>query len=546
MQNGIPASGQRPIPNFSLPTNVQSEQTRGNGLSRTNSSNSTSSTGSVESESQRNISELHNLLRDYFPGGEGMEELMHERATGLDEMGYDRDSAKAVLSKGMKLDDITAAAEGALTTVSFAASGFPAETLSKAANLFFNTTKGSLTSDVIGGVMAGGSAIVLKAYSDKVLANAVKDAKWMVADHDKLEPVMQELVDRREGLGHSMQQALLGGTGFNARNLVTGSAAVGTAMVAEKERLAANTTLGTALTPAAGALSSVVANRNNSLHGPEFLLGRTDWRERFQQLDQTSISGQMVSGTKDRLITAAQDMLTSPRQIAKGLMNPFSGNMVAETMTLAAGLGGVNGLKNLTRAHMQSGTENLASQQAVEQAVNLVTSAGAYALQGIAGTLAGPAPTRNDEAIDHFFDTHPQLDVAKRLWGDNGTTNAPAEEAPPRPGNPVAADLERQSLESAGDSASIVSGESNSIPLQTLSRPGNPVAAQLERESQESLQNSTAPPVSSETLRPPRAGGSNWQTAMAKVGSRDELNALQMQQKFAASTSSRPVKDKPD
>ncbi|WP_437609129.1 hypothetical protein [Erwinia sp. V71] len=420
---GIGTHRQQSVRDFSREQAVSSNTTGRTG-SQQNTRN-VSTTQSVDGQRQQNVNNITALLRDYFTGGDDMHELINSRATELDRMGYNPESIRAVFSKGEKLDNWTAALSNTIATISFAVSGFPGEALGKAVSHTLHASTGSMASDVIGGVAGGGMAMVLKAFSDKVLANALKDAKWMDADKAHLLPEMQQLVERREGLGYSMKHALIGGLGFDARNVVTGLAAIGAAgTLSEADGRKVNTSMSTILTPAAGALSSVLSHQKNSLHGPEFLLGRTDWRERFVQLDNTSVSDQMLSGGKDRLLTALRDML-SPRELAKGVVNPFSGNMVAEIMTLGMGLGGVNALKNLTRHGLQGEAMNAAAKQTVEQAVNILASAAAYAAQGIAGTLAGPAPTRNDETIDAFFNNHPLLEP--KNWLGNRTDAAVTE-----------------------------------------------------------------------------------------------------------------------
>lgn len=425
MDSRISARNHQPVTDI-----ARQPQNRANTTGRAGGDNRASGarqTGEVDQARERNIGQLTELLRKSFPGGEGMAELIHSRATELHEMGYDRDRTQAVIQKGLKMDRITSAAAGAITTLSFAVSAFPAEAVSKGATTLFGTQAGALSSDIIGGVMGGGGAMVLKAYSDKILANAVKDSKWMEADKAMLDPAMHAMVERREGLGQSMKQALVGGQGFNARNVVTGIAATLGANLPESERLKLNTAMSTILTPAAGALSGVLTNGTNSLHGPEFLFGRTDWRERFEQLDNTSVNEQMYEGTKKRLQTALVDSLASPRQVTKGLTNLLSGPMVAEIMTLGSGLGGVNGLRHTAREGMQDSNLNAMSQQALEQTVNLIAAGAAYALQGIAGTMAGPASTRNDDAIDAFFDKHSMLEPANWVRSNNRESVRPEE-----------------------------------------------------------------------------------------------------------------------
>lgn len=542
MTNGI--QRQPAAQNFSRPLNNQTDAAGGH--SQTQGARSSAAGGAghsgnvaaagVDAQRQKNITELKNLMREYFTAGEGMEELVNSRATGLHEMGYNQDSARGVLGKGDKMDDITEAAKSALGAVAFATSSFPADKLARVANSYFGFAEGTLTAEAINGAIGGGSAMVLKAFWDKVSANAQHDTKWMDAEMDKLEPAMQQVVKHREGLGHNMKQAVLGGTGYNARNVVTGLVATGVAGLSKTQQYAANTATSTPLTVAGGALSGVVQNRNNALHGAEFLLGRTDWKERFKALDETSISEQMLKGGAKRLAAAAQGLI-SPRQLTQGGMNILSGNMVAETMTLGAGLAGVNSLRNMTRHAMQDATKNVTSQQAVEQLVNFVGAATAYAAQGVAGTIAGKPVDTNEKAIDSFFDNHPGLDMnnprRKENTGESAATMS-------RPGNPVAAELERRSEESASVDDAAPSGYTDNIPLGTLRQPANQTVASSSRAGDASQ----ASPGSAFIARPKSASSqASFHSAISRASSPEELSALQAQQKVAEASGEWPLKN---
>ncbi|YCI30144.1 hypothetical protein M1E08_04515 [Erwinia sp. PK3-005] len=563
MTNGI--QRQPTAPNFSRPINNQadaagSSQTQGarsHSASGAGQAGNTAATGGVDAQRQKNIKDLQNLMKEYFTAGEGMEELRNSRATGLHEMGYDQHSARSVLTKGKNLDAATDAALSALGAVAFATSSFPSEALAKVANNYFGFPEGTLSAEAVNGAIGGGTAMVMKSFWDKVSANAQHDAKWMDADMDKLEPAMQETVKRREGLGHNMKLAILGGTGYNARNVITGTVATSVAGLSESQRYAANTATSTPLTVAAGALSGFVQNKANNLHGPEFLLGRTDWKERFKQLDDTKPMDQVVKGGAKRLADAAQG-LVSPRQLTKGGMNILSGNMVAETMALGAGLAGVNSLRNMTRHAMEKETGNINAQQAVEQLVNLFGAAAAYAGQGVAGTIAGKPVATNDQAIDSFFDNHPTLDINSGRHRDNAGGNAAATgnagntaatantgnaAATGNTGNTVAAGPARQDGTSAA-------GNNNAPADQTTDIPLHPLTQAAGSSSQAAASSSRADNASQQSLdsafvaRPGSASSqASFQSAISRASSPEELSAIQVQQKVAEASGEWPLKN---
>lgn len=548
MTNGI--QRQPTAQNFSRPINNQANtsggsQTQGvrnQAASSAGHAGNVAAAGGVDAQRQKNITELKKLMKEYFTAGEGMEELINSRATELHEMGYDQDSARNVLSKGNKLDAATDAALSALGAVAFATSSFPSEALAKVANNYFGFPEGTLSAEAVNGAIGGGTAMVMKSFWDKVSSNAQHDAKWMDADMDKLEPAMQETVKRREGLGHNMKQAVLGGTGYNARNLITGAVATSVAGLSESQRYAANTATSTPLTVAAGALSGLVQNKANNLHGAEFLLGRTDWKDRFKQLDDTKAMDQVVKGGAKRLADAAQGLI-SPRQLTKGGMNILSGNMVAETMALGAGLAGVNSLRNMTRHAMQKETGNVNAQQAVEQLVNLFAAAAAYAGQGVAGTIAGKPDATNDKAIDSFFDNHPALDLNSGRQRDNaGGNTAPA-------GNTAAAGLTQQSGTSgAGNTnTNAPADQTTDIPLRPLTQAGTQAAGSSSQAAGSSSRadNASQQSLDSAFVARPRSASSqaSFHSAISRASSPEELSALQAQQKVAEASGEWPLKN---
>ncbi|RWR01645.1 hypothetical protein ED28_12665 [[Pantoea] beijingensis] len=569
VMNGIGAQYSQPARDLSHEQSVIGDE-----AGRTNNQHSTrsvSTTQSVTGKGQENIDAISKLLRNYFTGGEDMHELVNSRATELDSMGYKPDSIRAVLDKGEKLDTWTAALSNTIATVSFAVSGFPGAALGKAIGDARHAVPGSMAADVINGLSGGGMAMVLKAFSDKVLSKALKDATWMDADKEHLVPEMQTLVSRREGYAYNLKHAVIGGLGFDARNVVNGLAAVGAAATLSDAGLQkVNTAMGTLLTPAAGALSAVLSHKKNSLNGPEFLLGRNDWRERFVELDNTSVSDQMLSGGKKRLLSALQS-LVSPRELAKGIVNPLSGNMVAEIMTLGAGLGGVNALRNLTRQGMEGSTMSAAAKQTVEQAVNILSAAAAYAAQGIAGTIAGPAPGHNDQAIDSFFNNHPLLEPKNWLGSGTEASGDTASEASLSPDINQPESSSETSVQQGSGNISLRNNENvGTLPDGTTPSPSGSIRSEARVSSEASAQQdsdktslgSTSSYVSaresltseSDAARNPSGNGASSSHAssesvgssgtagpvdratLTQVTSREQLNALQMERRVIGMT----------
>lgn len=375
-----------------------------------------SSSGADEAAAARQqaVNDIATHLNNYFPGSSGMHEIVQDRARELHDMGETPESIAENMGKAQKMDYISEAVGGAVKAFPFAISGYAAGAIKLGAGVAGT----SVGSEALGGAIDGATAMVLKSVGDKVFAPVVKDSLWLAADAEKLEPEMQEVLKKRQGLGESLKLAPLGSQGFNGRNAAVGTVAT---LTHNNPQVISHTS--NVLSLAAGSAGGVLTNKFSASHGPEFLLGRTDWKAQYSALKATSVKQQMTSGGAERLKTLLLSLMT-PRNYAKGALNITSGNMVSEIGGLALGLAGNNALRNVARnpgvgeavssapsaaideaiGRLGAGELTSSKEIAKDQAINLVGAALAYAFQGIAGTLAGPAPTRNDEAVDFLAD----------------------------------------------------------------------------------------------------------------------------------------------
>jgi len=370
---------------------------------------------------RQEIDRIAHLLENHFPGGAEIRNHLHQKATVLyDEIGHDVDDVKATLAKAEKLDQITSLLEGGANALGYALSGVPGDLIGKGIAQHLGLQPGTPMHDFATGMAGGVTAVGMKAVLEKVLDTSLKDTKWLQADAEKLEPFMQEVMKKRDGALHKIGQAGMGGLGFDARNVITGGLAAGTQTLQEndprnppvgilagaaKPGYIANQSVGTVLTVAAGSMSAVVQNKYNKLHGPEFLFGRSDWKERYSALTDTSVSGQLVNGAKNRVATVAKDAATLQKWGA-GFANLLTINQLAEMVALGAGLGGTNIAKSAARdgvmkaaiGNMPISPQDLltnpafrALREGAAQAANLPTAALAYFGQGLAGVGSSAA-----------------------------------------------------------------------------------------------------------------------------------------------------------
>lgn len=388
---------------------------------------------SVATPRERAINSIKALLSEHFPDAEGMADIIQSRAERLYEIEHDpvaaadtkrseahidneieriTDAVRNVIKKGKHRDGITATASGGLKAAPFSFSSLPAEKLAEIACNFFNMESGSLSSEIVGGVFGGAIAMSLRSATDKIFENAQDRPYWFAAEEGKLEPAMQEVFRSRKGFMENWKFALFEGSGFSARNVVTGIAHVATNSLSEERRLKAATGSNSTFSILGGGLGHVLGNRFSKLYGPQYMFGRTDWEDCYRELKASTIPGHVLWNGGHRFASAVLGAI-SPRHLTKGFANIFSVNMLAEIGVLAAGIGfGVNlPLFNLRQA-MQSGISSSATlttpQRALEQLTNVALAGTIYASQGTTGAVFGryvkPYFPDYDKGIDKFFD----------------------------------------------------------------------------------------------------------------------------------------------
>ncbi len=450
-------SGQRhPVADTSNQDNMELQQRNARPAT------TTAGVGASGEARQQEIDRITHLLENYFPGGEEIRDNLHQKATELhDEIGHTADDVKATIANGENLDRITSSLEGGAGALGYALSGVPGDLIGKGIAQNLGLHAGTPIHDFVTGMASGVTAVGLKAILEKLLADSLKDTKWLQADGEKLEPFMQAVMEKRDSALHKIGQAGLGGLGFDARNVVTGGLSAGTQTLkendprnppvgilagAKKPGYVANQSVGTILTVAAGSMSGVVQNNYNKLHGPEFLFGRTDWKERYQALSDTSVSGQIINGAKSRVTTAAKDAAT-PQKWGAGILSLLTTNQLAEMGALGAGLGGTNIAKSAAREGvMKAVTGNTpalpqdlltnpafrALREGAAQAANLPAAGIAYFMQGLAGvgaTAANPhlqnVANRAMNATKGIYNTWRKPD-ANNVSGTRSTTTGSA------------------------------------------------------------------------------------------------------------------------
>ncbi|MCX3311039.1 hypothetical protein ORN12_18940, partial [Pantoea vagans] len=362
------------------------------------------------------IGRITNTLHNACKGGADVREYLAEIAVTLhDELNQKDDQVKDVLKLAGSCDTmIMAKAKGAIG-MTYALSGVPGDLVGKGIASAMKLEPGTPMHNFVAGVAGGMTAVAFKAVLTRVIGSSIQDSRWMQADVDELHPVMQEEAKRRDTLGHKLKMTALGGTGFNVRNPVTGGISSSTQLLPEnaprstplgiiqgalKPGYAINQIAGFGLTSAAGALSGVVENYYDNLHGAEFLFGRNDWKDRYNALS----SGRPNSGEGSHL-NAVWEHAKSPKKWVEGVTTLSALSAVAsetmEALGLGLGAGAARVAKGGAEALLTANKTNAAktaldlaknpafraSREGVGNAAALLPNAYSYLQQGLFGLL---------------------------------------------------------------------------------------------------------------------------------------------------------------
>jgi hypothetical protein len=309
---------------------------------------------------------------------------------------------------------IMAKAKGAIG-MTYALSGVPGDLVGKGIASAMKLEPGTPMHNFVAGVAGGMTAVAFKAVLTRVIGSSIQDSRWMQADMDALEPLMKDEAEKRETFGHKLKMTALGGTGFNVRNPVTGGISSATQLLPEnkprpeplgiiqgalKPGYAINQIAGFGLTSAAGALSGVVENYYDNLHGAEFLFGRNDWKDRYMSLS----SGHTNSGEGSHF-DAVWEHAKAPKRWVEGVTTLSALSAVASETMEALGLGIGAGAARVTKGGAEklftSGKTSAAetaldlanksgfrvSRESIGNAAALVPNAYSYLQQGVFGLL---------------------------------------------------------------------------------------------------------------------------------------------------------------
>lgn len=451
------------------------------------------------------IGRIANTLHNACRGGADVHEYLDDIAVALhDDLHQTDDQVKDVLKFARSCDTmIMAKAKGAIG-MTYALSGVPGDLVGKGIASAMKLEPGTPMHNFVAGVAGGMTAVAFKAVLTRVIGSSIQDSRWMQAEMDSLHPLMQEEAKKRDTFLHKLKMTALGGTGFNARNPITGGVSSATQLLPEnkprpepmgiiqaalKPGYAINQIAGFGLTWGAGSLSGVVENYYDNLHGAEFLFGRNDWKDRYMALSD----GKKNSGEGSHF-DAVLAHAKSPKRWVEGVTTLSALSVVASEAMEALGLGSGAGAARVAKGGFekiftdgQKGAAETAlelakkgsfraSRESVGNAAALIPNAYSYFQQGLFGLLYKEA----ESAVANKLRPKAAATIEEEAPVSSGA-RPPAGE-PPVAGPSTEAEVPAEETRRESPEASEVEArrESPEAPVVEIPRESSPQAPEVE------------------------------------------------------------------
>ncbi len=323
--------------------------------------------------------ETLNTLHGYFHLALGdreaenpLNDLIQGRAERLTDMGEEAGDVAEVMKKGKFLDLLSAFAGGSISAISLGSPGFYAGKVTK--GISDRTMGGDAAKEAIGAAFALASQAALV----NTVSNATDDSLWLAADNENMSPELRDYVSRKLTT-EKVKNVFLGPLSFSARDLINiGVGASNNNMGKNIAQLILTSLIG-------GGVGGMAMNSISALSGPEILLGRQDWEQRYNALKDNSLS-QWGKSAGNRAWSFLGGHINLPALFIRGLKNEFSLEQISQTVILGAGMATIKALSHLARDKMSGDPADI-NHRLIDKSVNLAAYA-AYVAQGAAG-LAG-------------------------------------------------------------------------------------------------------------------------------------------------------------
>lgn len=378
------------------------------GASATASTGRVSGDQDLENRFEAIQGQLTSLFQPHFNGAnrEDFRALIDDRARTLAEDGETPQSVDAVLTKGSRLDRASHSAVGFIRSVPFGAASIALDMLPVLSG------GGKITSPLALSAISGLISNVADTAGNTLMKRATSDTQWLVADEDKLAPVMQDAAAAvKPGLLRQAAEGSMTFQTFTARNLLrTLVQPMATALSDAKTGSLVDSGMAALGSPMSG---MTAYNWQHSIDkgkhrvGPEYLLGREDWHQRFKDLKAYGV-GDAAAGIAKRVGNLPLDALRDGSKALQSLVTP-----TGLVSGLGALSGGITAIGVAQSAAVKAATEanfSPAAVAAVGKATVTATMAPVVAAWVTSGVLTQPLGDKVAQALDNLTGKPEHLD----------------------------------------------------------------------------------------------------------------------------------------
>lgn len=333
--------------------------------------------GGIEYQHANEAALHHKLasLYEHLMDGENsadFHQMMEPVARGLHEMGETPAAVEANIAKAVGFNRTSQVARGAIRAVPFAATSLALDNFPILSSFAHHAA--------IQGLNAGMQSAIADTFGCALLDRMGEDSVWMHAKPEELNPVMRQAADARAPSNLRLAGEYgLAIQSYTARNLIRlGTAATVTAFAGPEVAANVDSKLSAAGGIAAGGLMGVTTyeiDRHKGRTGPEYMFGRTDWKDQYQALKDATVLSGPVMGAVKRTAKLPLDIMTDTPRALRALASAGS---IGKTLSLSGGLGGLTWARAAVSTALKSTTYSAASVAALSHLTNVGGSALVY------------------------------------------------------------------------------------------------------------------------------------------------------------------------
>ncbi|MFL7966068.1 type III effector protein RopAA [Pseudomonas kielensis] len=371
---------------------------------------------------------------------QAFEALIDDRSRTLANDGETAESVDAVLAKGARLDRASQGTVGFLRSVPFGAASIA---LDFAPAL---TGNGSITAPLALSSISGLVSSAADTVGNGLIKRATSNTQWLVAESADLEPVMRE--PARAVKPSLMTRAIEGSLTFQtftARNVLrTVIQPVVTMAVDAQTGSRVDSVIAAVGSPISGmAAYDLQHSIDKAQHrvGPEYLLGRQDWHQRYKDLKNYGV-GRAALGIAKRVGKLPLDVMRDGSKSLQDLVTPTG--LVSGLGALAGGITAIGMAQTAAVNAARRAGISPAGVAAIGKATVTATMAPVVAAWVTTGVVTQPLADEASAALD-------------RLLGDSAH---PDELQGMLPLAEISAAEQIEDRDNEGDGVDVVSGRS--------------------------------------------------------------------------------------